>query len=58
MVSDILGVIAAPGEGQIQVSLANNAPFYLRYTSADGWISYSALQHIRHNAPATKWRRE
>lgn len=58
VVSDVLGVIAAPGEGQIQVSLANNAPFYLRYTSADGWISYSALQHIRHNAPATKWRRE
>mgnify|MGYP006919310519 CR=1 FL=1 len=58
VVSDVLGVITAPATGEQRVTLANNAPFYLRYTAPEGWISYSSLQKIQHNAPAINWKRD
>jgi hypothetical protein len=51
-------VIPAPPSGRLRVTLAENAPFYLRYTSPEGRVSYSAVQHIQHNAPEANWDRE
>jgi hypothetical protein len=58
VVSDVLGILGTPGKGRMRVNLADNSPFYLRYTSPDSWITYSSIQHIRHNAPVTNWQRE
>lgn len=57
IVSDLLGVIAMPRQGERRVFLADEATFYIRYTSPDGWISYSSLQQIQYNNPkATRLR--
>lgn len=58
VISDVLGVFAVPASGELRVTLADNAPFYLRYTAPEGWISYSTLQQIQHNAPAVNWERD
>ncbi len=58
VVSDVMGVIPAPATGRLRVTLPDNAPFYLRYTSAEGWVTYSTLQHIRHDAAAVNWLRD
>lgn len=57
VVSKVLGVMPAPQVGELRVTLANNAPFYLRYTAPEGWNSYSSIQQIQHNAPAVNWER-
>ncbi len=58
VVSDVIGVLPAPREGRMRVNLKDNTPFYLRYTSPDGWVTYSTLQLIRHNAPVINWQRK
>lgn len=58
VVSEVLGVLPAPASGELRVTLENNAPFYLRYTAPEGWISYSSIQRIQHNAPAVSWERD
>ncbi len=58
VVSKVIGVLPAPREGRLRVTLEEDAPFYLRYTSPEGWVSYSNLQRIRHNAAAVNWSRE
>jgi len=57
MVSDILGVLPVPPAGQLRVMLADKAPFYLRYTSSEGWMTYSDLQHVVRGGPAVNWSR-
>ena len=57
-VSDVVGVIPVPTSGRQRVTLKENTPFYLRYTSPEGWITYSSQQRIRHNAPLISWQRE
>lgn len=58
VVSDVVGVIPAPPAGQLRATLADNAPFYLRYTSPEGWFTYSELQHIVRDGPEVTWSRE
>ena len=58
VVSDVIGVIPAPAAGRVRVTLPDNAPFYLRYTSPEGWVAYSTLQHILHDAAAVNWLRD
>ena len=57
VVSDTLGVLPLPSAGQLRVTLADNAPFYLRYTSPEGWITYSQLNHVVRDAAAVEWSR-
>ncbi|MBC52389.1 MAG: hypothetical protein CMQ34_00985 [Gammaproteobacteria bacterium] len=57
VVSDTLGVLPLPPAGQLRVTLADNAPFYLRYTSPEGWVTYSQLNHVVHNGVAVEWSR-
>jgi hypothetical protein len=57
VVSDVIGVMPAPASGRLRVTLAEGAPFYLRYTAAEGWTTYSSRQQIQHNAPVTVWQR-
>ncbi len=56
-VSDILGVLPLPPAGQLRVTLEDNAPFYLRYTSPEGWITYSELNRVVRDGPAVEWSR-
>lgn len=58
VVSDVLGVIPAPRTGRLRVNLGEDTPFYLRYTSPEGWMTYSSLQRVRADAPTTQWQRE
>ncbi len=58
VVSDVIGVIPAPAAGRLRVTLPDNAPFYLRYTSAEGWMTYSTQQRIRPDAAAVNWLRD
>jgi hypothetical protein len=58
VVSEVIGVIAAPRSGRLRVTLPEQAVFYLRYTAPQGWTTYSDAQLIVHDAPRTQWRRE
>ncbi|WP_339856851.1 hypothetical protein [Pseudohongiella acticola] len=57
VVSDTLGVLPLPPAGQLRVTLADNAPFYLRYTSPEGWITYSELHRVVRDGAAVEWSR-
>lgn len=57
VVSDRLGVLPLPASGRLRVTLEDNVPFYLRYTSAQGWVTYSALQRVVHDSPDVNWSR-
>jgi hypothetical protein len=57
VVSDTLGVLPLPPAGQLRVTLADNAPFYLRYTSPEGWITYSELNRVVRDGAAVEWSR-
>ncbi|HDZ09446.1 hypothetical protein [Pseudohongiella sp.] len=57
VVSDTLGVLPLPPAGQLRVTLADNAPFYLRYTSPEGWITYSELNRVVQDGAAVEWSR-
>lgn len=58
LVSDRIGVIPAPPQGQMRAILAEGASFYVRYQSPEGWQSYSDAFLIKHNGPAINWVRE
>lgn len=58
LVSDQIGVIPAPPEGQMRALLAEGAEFYVRYQSPEGWQSYSDRFLINHDGPAIDWVRE
>ncbi|MDO9477513.1 MAG: hypothetical protein Q7L07_12450 [Pseudohongiella sp.] len=58
LVSDRIGVIPAPPQGQMRAILAEGANFYVRYQSPEGWQSYSDAFLIKHNGPAINWVRE
>lgn len=58
VVSDVLGVLPAPHTGRMRFPIEENAPFYLRYTSHEGWVTYSDLQHVEHDADTVFWERE
>ena len=57
IVSDTIGVTQVPREGSQRVSLAENTRFYLRYTSPEGWVSYSEIQIVENGATPIKWSR-
>lgn len=57
VVSDTLGVLPLPPAGQLRVTLADNAPFYLRYTSPEGWMTYSQLNRVVRDGAAVEWSR-
>lgn len=56
-VSDVIGVIPLARQGRLRVTLEDGAPFHLRYTAPDGWVTYSEQHRIRAGAPVTQWRR-
>lgn len=58
VVSDVIGVIPAPLAGRLRVTLQDNAPFYLKYTAPEGWITYSEEQRIQKNSPTVNWMRD
>jgi len=58
IVSDVIGVIPAPAAGRLRVTLPDNAPFFLRYTSAEEWVTYSSLQQIHADSAAVNWLRD
>lgn len=57
VVSDTLGVLPLPPAGQLRVTLADNASFYLRYTSPEGWMTYSQLNRVVQDGAAVEWSR-
>lgn len=57
VVSDALGVLPLPPAGRLRVTLADNVPFYLRYTSPEGWVTYSELNHVVRDGAAVEWSR-
>lgn len=56
VVSATLGVLQLPPSGQSRMMLAENAAFYLRYSSPEGWITYSGLNHVQRDTPVD-WSR-
>jgi hypothetical protein len=58
LVSDRIGVIPAPPQGQMRALLAEDAGFYVRYQSPEGWQSYSEEFRIQHDGPVIDWVRE
>lgn len=58
LVSDLIGVIPAPAQGQMRALLAEDAGFYVRYQSPEGWQSYSDEFRINHDGPVINWVRE
>ena len=58
VVSNEVGVIPAPKSGRLRVNLDEGTQIYLRYTSPEGWLTYSELQSVHKNAPPTRWQRE
>ena len=57
IISDTIGVVQVPREGSQRVSLPSNTQFYLRYTSPEGWTSYSELQRVNTNPIHISWSR-
>ena len=56
--SDQLGGIAqAPRIGQNRVSVEDGSEFYLRYSSPDGWLTYSDLLVIEDSEQPVHWTR-
>lgn len=58
VVSNTVGVLPLPPAGQLRVTLADNTPFYLRYTSPEGWVTYSELNYVVRDGAAVEWSRE
>jgi hypothetical protein len=58
LVSNRIGVIPAPPQGQMRALLAEDAGFYVRYQSPEGWQSYSDEFRINHDGPVINWVRE
>lgn len=58
VVSDVIGVIPVPTSGRLRVTLAEDTPFYLRYTAPEGWITYSTEQRVQPDSPLISWQRE
>lgn len=56
VVSATLGVLQLPPSGQSRMMLAENAAFYLRYSSPEGWITYSGLNRVQRDTPVD-WSR-
>ena len=57
IVSEVLGLVPAPSAGSLRVNVDDNTAFYLRYTSPEGWTTYSDELIVTSNAPATAWER-
>ena len=56
--SDQLGGIAqAPRIGQIRVSVEEGSEFYLRYSSPEGWLTYSDPLVIEDSEKPVRWTR-
>ena len=58
VVSEQLGLLPAPPRGRLRVDVASGTVFQLRYTSPQGWITYSDPQRIEPGAPRSYWERE
>lgn len=58
LVSDVIGVIPAPASGQLRAVLADDAPFYIRYTAPEGWFTYSDQLRVVTDGPQITWNRE
>lgn len=58
LVSDVIGVIPAPAAGQLRAVLADDAPFYIRYTAPEGWFTYSDRLRVVTDGPPLTWSRE
>jgi hypothetical protein len=57
LVSDVIGVIPAPAAGQLRAVLADDAPFYIRYTAPGGWFTYSEQLRVVTDGPQMTWSR-
>jgi len=56
LVSEVLGALPAPRAGRLRFPVVDGTPFYLRYNSPEGWVTYSPLQTIRYGQPVS-WQR-
>ena len=56
LVSEVLGALPAPRAGRQRFPVIDGTPFYLRYNSPEGWVTYSPLQTIRYGEPVS-WQR-
>jgi len=57
IVSEVLGLVPAPKAGNLRVNVDDGTPFYLRYTSPEGWTTYSDEQRVFSNTEKTQWER-
>lgn len=57
VVSDQLGLLPVPRSGRLRVDIAPQTEFYLRYTSAEGWVTYSESQRIEPDGQRVIWER-
>lgn len=58
VISSRLGAFPLPSRGSQRVSLLDNMPFTARYTSPEGWKTYSPELMLVPNGGATEWVRE
>jgi len=51
------GLAPVPSRGELRLSLAEGGVLYLRYTSPEGWVTYSDGLVIRKQQQPTTWQR-
>ncbi len=57
IVSEMLGLVSVPKAGNLRVNVDDGMPFYLRYTSPEGWTTYSDEQRVFSNSEKIQWER-
>jgi hypothetical protein len=58
LVTNTRGSLNAPREGAVRTGVNEDTEFYLRFTSSEGWITYSPLLTIKADGTPTVWTRE
>jgi hypothetical protein len=59
VVIEAMGSIALPKtRTKLRTLIQSEVDFYLRYSSPEGWITYSPLTHLEADGVAVTWSRE
>ncbi|MFM1897559.1 MAG: hypothetical protein RLZZ385_2633 [Pseudomonadota bacterium] len=57
IVSNVLGVADVPPAGELGATLQAGAKIMVRYTSPEGWVTYSENLPVVHDGPRVTWQR-
>lgn len=58
IVSDVLGAPQIESSGWLGATIQDGSTVYVRYSSPEGWVTYSDRITIFHNMPTVNWHRE